>query len=96
MSENTALAVEFIERKIYYLRGKKVMMDFDLAELYGVGIKKMNQAVKRNIERFPVDFMFQMKDGELQILRSHIATSSWGGRRYLPYAFTEQGVASEQ
>ena len=78
---------------IFYLRGEKVMFDFHLAMLYGVGTKVLNQAVKRNLERFPGDFMFQLTDQEWEILRSQIVTSSWGGRRSPPYVFTEQGVA---
>ncbi len=69
------------------------MQDRDLAELYGVSTKALNQAVKRNKERFPEHFMFQLSENETQVLRSQFVTSSWGGRRYLPYAFTEQGVA---
>jgi len=69
------------------------MLDSDLAELYGVKTKELNKAVKRNKERFPDDFMFQLTKKETENLRSQIGTSSWGGRRYLPYAFTEQGVA---
>jgi phage regulator Rha-like protein len=69
------------------------MLDRDLAELYGTETKKLLQAVKRNIERFPEDFMFQLTKSEFGSLRSQIVTSSWGGRRYPPYAFTEQGVA---
>mgnify|MGYP001612402608 CR=1 FL=1 len=69
------------------------MIDQDLAELYEVGTKVLNLAVKRNIDRFPSDFMFQLSEKEFKNLRSQIVTSSWGGRRYSPYAFTEQGVA---
>jgi hypothetical protein len=91
----TALPVpaEMIERRIYLIRGHKVMLDFDLAELYQVPTKVFNQAVTRNKARFPEDFMFRLSVDEAAILRSQIVTSSWGGRRYLPYAFTEQGVA---
>jgi phage regulator Rha-like protein len=86
--------VEVIERKIYLIRGEKVMLSSDLAELYGVEPKVLIQAVKRNIERFPEDFMFQLSDQEFANLKSQIVTSSWGGiRRANPYAFTEQGVA---
>jgi hypothetical protein len=84
---------EIIERRIYLIREQKVMLDADLAELYQVPTKVFNQAVKRNLERFPSDFMFQLTREETKILRSQIVTSNWGGRRYLPYAFTEQGVA---
>ncbi len=69
------------------------MLDFDLAELYEVETKVLNQAVKRNTDRFPIDFMFQLSKKEFEILKSQIVTSSWGGTRKLPYAFTEQGVA---
>jgi len=69
------------------------MLDSDLAEMYGVQTKVLNQAVKRNIDRFPYDFMFQLSKTEIPNLRSQIVTSSWGGNRYFPYAFTEQGVA---
>ena len=69
------------------------MIDSDLAELYGVETKVLNQAVRRNKKRFPEDFMFQLSKAEFENLKSQIVTSSWGGRRYAPYAFTEQGVA---
>lgn len=69
------------------------MLDSDLAELYGVETKVLIQSVKRNIDRFPEDFMFQLNEDEFKILRSQIVTSRWGGRRYFPYVFTEQGVA---
>jgi phage regulator Rha-like protein len=68
------------------------MLDSDLAKLYGVTTKVLNQAVKRNVNRFPEDFMFQLTEEEYQILRSQNVTSSWGGRRYMPFAFTEQGI----
>src|SRR3989338_3988128 len=85
---------ETIEQRIFLLRGQKVMLSTDLAELYGVEPKVMIQALKRNIERFPADFMFQLSRGEFDNLKSQIVTSSWGGlRRAVPYAFTEQGVA---
>jgi hypothetical protein len=82
-----------IQSKIYEIRGQKVMLDFDLATLYEVETRVLKQAVKRNIERFPKDFMFQLTKEELQNLRSQIVISSHGGSRYLPSAFTEQGVA---
>lgn len=84
-----------IARRIHVLRGERVMLDDDLAVLYGVPTKRLNEAVRRNLRRFPDDFMFRMTDGEVAALRSQIATSNIGrgGRRYLPYAFTEQGVA---
>lgn len=69
------------------------MLDFDLANMYGVETRALNQSVKRNIERFPEDFMFQLTKEELDVLKSQIVTSSWGGMRKLPYAFTEMGVA---
>jgi hypothetical protein len=85
---------EIIEKKIFLLRGQKVMLSIHLAELYQVEPRVLVQAVKRNIERFPKDFMFQMAKGEFNNLKSQIVISSWGGlRRAAPYAFTEQGVA---
>ena len=82
-----------VQNLIYEIRGKKVMLDFDLARLYQVETKVLNQAVKRNIRRFPDDFMFQLDYKEFTNLKSQIVTSSWGGTRKLPYVFTEQGVA---
>jgi len=97
MSEATALIpVEKIERAILQIRGQKVLLDEDLAELYGVETKRLNEAVKRNSQRFPEDFMFQLTPEEYESLRSQNATPNLtgrGGRRTLPYAFTEQGVA---
>lgn len=95
------LPSERIARSILLLRGQRVLLDADLAQLYGVATKVLVQAVKRNLERFPGDFMFQLTDQEFRHLRSHPVTSSleslapvgWGGRRSAPYAFTEQGVA---
>jgi hypothetical protein len=85
---------EVIERRILVVRGQKVMLDADLAKLYGVTTKALNQAVRRNIDRFPEDFMFELTAVESQDLRSQsVTSSSHGGRRYRPYAFTEQGVA---
>ena len=86
---------ERIERLILLIRGHKVMLDADLAELYGVETRVLVQAVKRNLNRFPKDFMFQLSDEETKLLRSQIVISNRGrgGRRYLPYVFTEQGVA---
>ncbi|CAA6799725.1 MAG: DNA-binding protein, partial [uncultured Sulfurovum sp.] len=83
-----------IKSKIYTIRNKEVMLDEDLAELYEVSVKRLNEQVKRNIERFPHDFMFQLTEEEYENLKSQIATSSseHGGRRYLPYVFTEQGL----
>jgi phage regulator Rha-like protein len=105
--ELSLIPKEIVISKIYYIRGKKVMFDRDLAELYGVEVRTLNQAVKRNSRRFPDDFMFQLNKQEWEILRSQIVissyanknlrhqigTSSWGGQRYLPCVFTEQGVA---
>ena len=90
--ENTLEKVA-IESLIYEIRGQKVMLDRDLARLYGVETKVLNQAVKRNIKRFPEDFMFQLSHEEFRNLMSQIVTSTWGGIRKLPYVFTEQGVA---
>jgi phage regulator Rha-like protein len=87
------IPVERIASRIYLIRGEKVMLDADLAELYGVETRTLVQAIKRNIDRFPPDFMFQLSEKEHQNLRSQIVISSWGGRRYPPYAFTEHGVA---
>lgn len=90
------IPIEVIERKIYLIRGQKVMLDSDLAELYRVTIKRLNEQVRRNIRRFPSDFMFQLSSEETEFLRSQIATLKAGRgkhRKYLPYVFTEQGVA---
>ncbi len=84
---------ERIQNAIYLIRGQKVMLSADLAELYGVPVGVLNQAVKRNADRFPDDFMFQLARQELTNLKSQIVISSWGGSRFAPYAFTEQGVA---
>ena len=84
-----------IERRIYIFRGQKVMLDSDLAELYGVPTRRLNEQVRRNKRRFPYDFMFRLNSKEMKFLKSHFATSNngRGGRRYLPLVFTEQGVA---
>ncbi len=90
------IPVEVIERKIYFIRGHKVMLDEDLAELYGVPTKRLNEQVRRNEKRFPQDFMFQLSSEEAVSLRPHFATLKSGRgrhRKYLPYVFTEQGVA---
>ena len=84
---------EVIINKIYFIRGKKVMLDRDLAELYDVTTSNLNKAVARNIKRFPDDFMFQLEDQEVKNLMFQNGISSWGGTRKAPYAFTEQGVA---
>ena len=83
---------EAIVNRIYMIRGQKVMLDEDLAELYQVPTGRLNEQVKRNIDRFPKDFMFQLTDQEFTNLKSQNATSRWGGRRKLPFAFTEHGV----
>ena len=83
---------EVIMGKIYLIRGQKVILDRDLAELYEVETKALKQAVKRNIDIFPEHFMFELTEEEFKNLRSQIVTSSWGGQRYLPYVFTELGV----
>ena len=93
MTEDLQLQPTDIHNKIYTIRNLKVMLDFDLSEMYGVQTKVLNQAVKRNIGRFPIDFMFQLTKIEFENLRSQFVTSSWGGTRYMPFAFTEQGVA---
>lgn len=96
ISDETALiTLDLIERKIYVVREQKVMLDSDLAKLYGVATKVFNQAVGRNLQRFPEDFRFQLTAGEFEPLRSQFVTSKRGrgGRRYMPYVFTEQGVA---
>ena len=91
---NALIPVEIIEKKIILIRSEKMMLDADLAALYGVETKLLVRAVKRNIDRFPADFMIQLDKEEYENLRFQFGTSSrWGGRRYLPYAFTEQGVA---
>lgn len=88
------IPLEVIERKIFLIRGKKVMLDADLADLYGVETRSLVQAVKRNMDRFPFDFMFQLSQEEFESLRSQFVISKGkGGRRYFPYVFTEQGVA---
>lgn len=100
---NPGLDIEDLKSRIYIVRGQQVMLDRDLAELYGVETKRLNEAVRRNIDRFPDDFRFQLSNLEVKALmsqmvmvadlRSQFATSSWGGTRYKPYVFTELGVA---
>jgi hypothetical protein len=90
---NKSLIKADYQTLIYEFRGHKVMLDFDLAALYGVETKRLKEQVRRNISRFPEDFMFQLNSGEFESLRSQIATSKRGGTRYLPMVFTEQGVA---
>lgn len=89
------VAEQKILNKIYVIRGEKVMLDRDLAEMYGVETKVFNQSVKRNIDRFPKDFMFTLSEKEWENLRSQFVTSSWGGIRCRPNAFTEQGVGMQ-
>lgn len=92
--KKAVIPVERIEARIFLIRGEKVMLSTHLAELYDVEPRALIQAVKRNIERFPEDFMFQLSAGEFANLKSQIVISSWGGaRRAAPYAFTEQGVS---
>ena len=95
MSKTDVISTEKIAKAIYFIRGEKVMLDRDLAHLYEVETKVLNRGVKRNLQRFPLDFMFQLTEDEAEILRCQIGTSrlGHGGRRYLPYVFTEQGVA---
>ena len=83
---------ETVLDKIYVIRNQKVLLDRDLAQLYGIETKRLNEAVKRNLSRFPEDFMFQLNSYEFENLKSQFATSSWGGNRKLPYAFTEHGI----
>jgi hypothetical protein len=87
------VAEQKILNRIYVIRNQKIMLDKDLAEMYRVETKRLNEQVKRNINRFPKDFMFTLSQKEYENLKSQNATSSWGGRRKLPNAFTEQGVA---
>ncbi len=93
MGKELQTQFENISSLIHYFRGEKVILDFDLAVLYGVEVKRLKEAVRRNIKRFPVDFLFILNTKESNNLRSQFATSSWGGARYQPFAFTEQGVA---
>ncbi|MDO8536019.1 MAG: ORF6N domain-containing protein [Candidatus Omnitrophota bacterium] len=87
------ISTDKIESKIFQIRGKRIMLDSDLAELYEVHTKVLLQSVKRNLKRFPEDFMFRLTSEEMANLRSQIVTSRWGGRRYLPFVFTQEGVA---
>ena len=98
-NKTALVAIEAIASRIFVLRGQRVMLDADLAALYGVTTKRLNEQVRRNLERFPSDFTFQLTNQEVAILRSQFATSSsgarrlaWGGRRYTPHAFTEHGA----
>ena len=87
------MELEVIKNKIHEIRGHKVMLDFDLALLYGTETKVLKQSVRRNISRFPQDFIFELTEGEFNSLKSQIVTSNKGGIRYMPFAFTEQGIA---
>ena len=91
-TEISLIPEDVVINKIYFIRNQKVMLDRDLAELYSVETKRLNEQVKRNLSRFPEDFMFQLSEIEFQNLKSQFATSSWGGIRKLPYVFTEHGV----
>lgn len=93
MSEEITIPDEIITNKIYLIRSHKVMIDKDLSELYQVETKQLKRQVRRNIERFPEDFMFELTKQEFDNLRSQFGTSNWGGNRYAPLVFTEQGVA---
>jgi len=93
MGKKVVITDEVVLNKIYLIKGQKVMLDSDLAELYSVETKQLKRTVRRNIGRFPRDFMFELTIGEFKNLKSQIGTSSWGGIRYSPMAFTEQGVA---
>ncbi len=93
MSKEITITEEAIINKIYIIRNQKVMVDKDLAELYQVETKQLKRQVRRNIERFPKDFMFELTKKEFENLRSQFGTSSWGGNRYAPLVFTEQGVS---
>ena len=87
------MELEQIKQSIHEIRGRKVMLDMDLAKLYEVETRVLKQAVRRNMERFPEDFMFELTEDETQNLTSHFVTSRWGGQRHKPFAFTEQGIA---
>ena len=93
MNTSVEIIQEEILNKVYLIRGKKVMLDFDLAELYEVETKRLKESVRRNINRFPDDFMFELTENELESLRTQFASSKRGGIRYMPFAFTEQGLA---
>ncbi len=91
---NNVEKLQVIQSKIYEVRGQKVMFDFDLAEMYGIETRVLKQSVKRNMKRFPSDFMFELTKEEYERLRSQFVISKGrGGTRYMPFAFTEQGVA---
>ena len=90
--ENSIIPNEVISDKIYFIRNQKVMLDKDLAGLFDVETKRINEQVRRNSLKFPEHFMFQLNENEYEILKSQFATSSWGGNRKLPYVFTEHGI----
>jgi hypothetical protein len=92
MTEPTLVPMERVERVILLIRGHKVLLDADLAALYGVETRRLNEQVRRNVGRFPADFMFQLTAQEFYNLKSQFATSSWGGKRKLPFVFTEHGA----
>ena len=87
------MELELIKNSILEIRGKRVILDYELAKLYGIQTKRLKESVRRNIRRFPEDFMFELSQEEWLNLRTQFATSSWGGKRFPPFAFTEQGVA---
>ena len=87
------MELELIKNSILVIRGKRVILDYELAKLYGIETKRLKESVRRNLRRFPEDFMFELSQEEWFNLRSQFASSSWGGKRYSPFAFTEQGVA---
>jgi len=93
MSDKPQIPTEIIQSKVHQIRTEKVLLDRDLADMYGVETRVLKQAVRRNKDRFPEDFMFELSDQEFENLRSQTGKSSWGGTRYAPMAFTEQGVA---
>jgi hypothetical protein len=93
MTTNLIIEDDKIASIIYFIRGEKVMLDMDLSMLYGVENKRLKEAIRRNFKRFPPDFMFELTSEEFENLKSQLASSSWGGTRYAPFAFTEQGVA---
>ena len=93
MGTSDTISLETILPSVFVVRGVKAMLDSDLAALYGVETRQLNQAVKRNMDRFPDDFMFQLTRQEFSILKSQTVISRWGGRRTMPYAFSEQGIA---
>src|SRR6266571_4389440 len=87
------MELQLIQSRIHEMRGHRVMLDYDLAEMYEVDTRRLKEAVRRNIDRFPEDFMFELSKEEWESLRSQFATSKRGGTRYMPFAFTEQGVS---